>query len=73
MREISLFFFGLIKIILALAIANGLWYLVFSFIEMDWNPMHWWLVTSFWGRIIIIVIELSIISNIPSFWDQFEL
>jgi hypothetical protein len=59
-------------ILVPLVIANGIWYLLGAFIAQDWNPMHWWLFTSVWGRIIAVLIEVSVLANIPDFWEQFE-
>lgn len=59
-------------ILVPLIIANGIWYLLGSFIAWDWNPANWWLFTSYWGRAIAIFIEMSLLVNIPDFWKQFE-
>ena len=40
------------------------WYLVFSLLYLNTNPVEWWLVQNIWGRVIILFIELSIISSI---------
>ena len=40
------------------------WYLVFSLLYLNTNPLEWWLVQNIWGRVIILFIELSIISSI---------
>jgi|APCry1669189768_1035252.scaffolds.fasta_scaffold19553_1 hypothetical protein len=50
--------------------ANGIWYLIGSFIAWDWNPMHWWMITSTIGRILGAIIELCILANVPRFWEE---
>jgi hypothetical protein len=59
-------------ILVPFVIANGIWYLLGSFIAWDWNPMHWWIFTSTWGRVIAVFIEICLLVNIPDFWEQFE-
>jgi len=51
-------------------IANGTFYLLGSFIAMDWNPINWWLLTSTWGRVITVFIEIAVIAQIPKFWED---
>ena len=57
-------------ILVPLVIANWIWYLLGSFIAWDFNPMHWWLFTSTFGRVIAIILELGILSSIPDFWES---
>lgn len=64
------FFNILFMILVPLLLGNAIYYLIGSFIAMDWNPINWWLVENFWGRVIIIVLELAIISNVPKFWEE---
>ena len=45
-------------------VSNVFWYLVFSFIYLDLNPETWWVIKNSWGRLILILLELSIIHNI---------
>ena len=59
-------------ILVPLAIANGIWYLIGSFIAWDWNPMNWWLFTNPFGRVLAILLEISIVANIPKFWEDLE-
>ena len=37
--------------------------LVFSLIYFDFNPLNWWLVTSIWGRIILLILEYGVIMS----------
>jgi hypothetical protein len=45
-------------------LVNSFWYVLFSFIYFDPNPLNWWLLKNMWGRLIIFVLEASIIRNI---------
>ena len=60
-------------ILVPLVIANGIWYLLGAFIAWDWNPMNWWLFTNPFGRVLAVLLEISIMANIPKFWEDFEL
>jgi hypothetical protein len=46
-----------------LIVFNFVWYSIFSLIYFDLNPFNWWLVTSIWGRIILILLEYGIIMS----------
>jgi hypothetical protein len=59
-------------ILLPFAIANGIWYLLGAFVAWDWNPMNWWLLTNPFGRVLAVLLEISIFANIPKFWEAFE-
>ena len=43
---------------------NLFWYLVFSAIYASANPLEWWLTQNIWGRTILVILELGIISSI---------
>jgi len=45
-------------------LSNLFWYLLFSFMYFDLNPLNWWLIQSVWGRLIVFLIEVSIVSRI---------
>jgi hypothetical protein len=60
-------------IILPLIISHLVIYLIGSFLAWSWDPREWWLITSTWGRVLAVLIELSIIANIPKFWDDFNI
>jgi hypothetical protein len=47
---------------------NIIWYLIFSLIYWNLNPLNWWLVTSIWGRVILIFLEYGLIMS--SFNDK---
>lgn len=58
-------------ILLPLLIGNTVIYTIGAFIAWNPNPMGWWLLTSTWGRVIAVIIELSIIANVPKFWEDY--
>ncbi len=58
-------------IVVPILITNTVIYLLGSFIAWSWDPGEWWLITSTWGRFVLVIIELSVIANIPKFWDDF--
>jgi hypothetical protein len=33
-------------------------YLIGSFIAWDWNPLHWWIFTSSFGRMLFLLFEV---------------
>jgi hypothetical protein len=45
-------------------LSNVFWYLFFSFLYFDMNPLNWWLTQSVWGRVIVVFIEATIIARI---------
>jgi hypothetical protein len=59
-------------VILPLVIANGVYYLLGSFIAWDFNPYHWWAFTTTFGRVLMVIFEVSILVNIPKWCEQFE-
>jgi membrane protein YdbS with pleckstrin-like domain len=59
-------------ITLPLVIANGLFYLLGSFIAWDFDPFHWWAFTTTVGRVLMVIVEVAILVNIPTWWDQFD-
>jgi len=38
-------------------------YLIGSFIAWDWNPLHWWIFTSSFGRILFLIFEMTCFFN----------
>lgn len=57
-------------IIVPLLIGNGVFYLLGSFVAMDWDANNWWIFRNTCGRVLICIIELSILAKTPEFWDQ---
>ena len=50
---------NLLKIVLVFA----LYYLIGSFIAWDFNPLNWWLFTSWGGRVLFLIFEIYGIGN----------
>jgi protein-S-isoprenylcysteine O-methyltransferase Ste14 len=46
--------------IVEFVLTNVVWYGVFALIYFDLNPLNWWLFQNLAGRIIIILLQLSI-------------
>jgi hypothetical protein len=59
---------NLLKIILVFA----LYYFIGSFIAWDFNPFNWWAFTSTFGRVLMVIVEVAILVNIPTWWEQFD-
>jgi hypothetical protein len=59
-------------ITLPLVIANGVFYLLGSFIAWDFDPFHWWAFTTTVGRVLMVIVEVAILVNIPTWWEQFD-
>ena len=49
---------------------NLFWYLVFSAIYANTNPLDWWMVQNMWGRLILVILEFGIITS--TFNDKSE-
>ena len=49
---------------------NLFWYLVFSAIYANTNPLEWWIVQNMWGRVMLVLLEFGIISSIFSDEDK---
>ena len=59
-------------ITIPLVIANGVFYLLGSFIAWDFDPFHWWAFTTTVGRVLMVIVEVAILVNIPTWWEQFD-
>lgn len=46
-----------------LVLSHLIFYLVGSFIAWDINPLHWWLFTSSFGRVLFLLFEIYGIGN----------
>ena len=45
-------------------ILNVCWYLIFSIIYWDFDCSKWWLIQNVWGRVILVVLELTFINSV---------
>lgn len=48
----------------AFVLVHLIFYLLGSFIAWDLNPLNWWLFTSWVGRVLFVIFELSCITNL---------
>jgi len=46
-----------------LVFKNLFWYLIFSAIYANINPQEWWLTQNMWGRVLLVIIELGILTS----------
>jgi hypothetical protein len=52
-----------IKILGRFLLINLLFYGLGSFIAFDWNPLHWWLLSTWGGRVVFLFGEMCILEN----------
>ena len=50
-------------VITEIVFKNLFWYLIFSAIYANINPQEWWLTQNMWGRVILVVLELGILTS----------
>lgn len=61
------------KIIGKFISTNILWYLILSFIHFNLNILEWWAITNVFGRVLLTLLEVSIIfSSIKMVDDDFR-
>ena len=46
-----------------LVFKNIFWYLIFSAIYANINPQEWWLTQNMWGRVLLVILELGILTS----------
>ena len=59
-------------IIIPLVVANGMIYLIGSFIAMDFDIHNWWCFNHTFGRILLSLFELMILLNITKWYEQYN-
>jgi len=42
---------------------NLFWFLIFSAIYANINPLEWWLTQNVWGRVLLVILELGILTS----------
>ena len=42
---------------------NLFWFLIFSAIYANINPLEWWLTQNVWGRVLLVLLELGILTS----------
>ena len=50
-------------VLVELLFKNLFWYLIFSVVYFKINPEEWWVVQNVWGRIILLLIEMVILTS----------
>jgi len=50
-------------VITELVFKNIFWYLIFSAIYANINPQEWWLTQNMWGRVLLVILELGILTS----------
>jgi hypothetical protein len=45
---------------------NLFWFLIFSAIYANINPLEWWITQNVWGRVLLVFLELGILTSIFS-------
>ena len=50
-------------VITEIVFKNLFWYLIFPAIYANINPQEWWLTQNMWGRVILVVLELGILTS----------
>lgn len=50
-------------VITELLFKNLFWYLIFSAIYANINPQEWWLIQNMWGRVLLVILELGILTS----------
>jgi hypothetical protein len=46
-----------------LVFKNLFWFLIFSAIYASINPLEWWLTQNVWGRVLLVILELGILTS----------
>lgn len=52
-----------IKFLGKFLLANLLLYGLGSFIAFDWNPLNWWLLSDWGGRVVFLFVEMCILGT----------
>jgi hypothetical protein len=53
-----------IKILAKFLLVNLLLYGIGSFIAFDWNPLNWWLLSAWGGRVLFLFIEMYVLATV---------
>ena len=72
MNTIKALFMILLKIAIPMILANLIYYLIGSFIALDFNPVNWWVFEETVGRIIIAILEIILLFYTPEFWEDID-
>ena len=50
-------------VITELVFKNLFWFLIFSAVYANINPLAWWLTQNVWGRVLLVILELGILTS----------
>jgi len=53
-------------VLIELIFKNLFWFLIFSAIYANINPLEWWITQNVWGRVLLVFLELGILTSIFS-------
>lgn len=70
MHAIKAAFRILLMIAIPMILGNSIYYIIGSFIALDFNPLNWWIFEETMGRILIIILEIILLVHIPEFWEN---
>jgi hypothetical protein len=72
MHAIKAVFKVLLMIAIPMILGNLVYYIIGSFLALDFNPLNWWAFKEPAGRIIITLFEIILLVNVPKFWEDID-
>lgn len=72
MNAIKAVFKILLMIVIPMILGNLVYYIIGSFLALDFNPLNWWAFKDPAGRIIITLFEIILLVNVPKFWEDID-
>jgi hypothetical protein len=73
LSKIKAILYVIAMILVPLGIINTIFYLICSFVALDFNPTNWLLFEYWWGRILFVFFEIFVLASVPKFWEDFDL
>lgn len=59
-------------IAIPMILGNAIYYIIGSFIALDFNPLNWWIFKDPTGRVIITLLEIILLFYTPQFWEDID-
>jgi len=72
MHAIKAVFKVLLMVAIPMLLGNLIYYIIGSFLALDFNPLNWWALKEPAGRIIITLFEIILLINVPKFWEEID-
>ena len=72
MHVIKAVFKVLLIIAIPMILGNAIYYIIGSFLALDFNPLNWWAFKEPAGRIVITLFEIILLVNVPKFWEDID-